>query len=181
MILHKHNPNWVNEFKRLESLYLSTLGDLTLRIEHIGSTAIKAISAKPILDIDIVIAKESDFITVKKKLEDLGYIHNGDQGIPGREAFIRRNNDVPYKQQSNPWANHHLYVCENDSRELKRHILFRDYLNTHPSERSEYESIKKHIEKEAKGDRKTYARIKESNGPCTTFIERILKKAEESL
>lgn len=155
------------------------LGRLLLRVEHVGSTAIEGIAAKPILDIDLVISKEVDFATIKVKLEEIGYRHNGDQGIPGREAFKRLDESVPFSKGRDRWMKHHLYVCMEGSEELDRHTRFRDYLNTHTPARTEYESIKRDIEARSSGDRKIYARIKETEGVCTAFVEKILKKAEQ--
>jgi GrpB-like predicted nucleotidyltransferase (UPF0157 family) len=179
MILHVHDPSWASEFGRLRSVYIATLGNLACAIEHVGSTAIQQIAAKPILDIDIVIAGESDLPAVTKKLEKLGYWHNGNQGIPGREAFKRRDEKVPYTEEPITWMNHHLYVCVRGSRELVRHILFRDYLKNEPKARAAYESIKKDIEARSNGDRKVYADLKEHEGICSAFVERILKQAEQ--
>ena len=178
MILQAHDSNWVSEFARLRSVYTATLRNLVCGVEHVGSTSIPQIAAKPILDIDIVITSESDLQAVIRKLEALGYWHNGDQGIPGREAFKRRDETVPYTEKTRTWMRHHLYVCVNGSRELARHILFRDYLNSNPEARAEYESIKKDIEARSNGDVKVYAALKENEGICSAFVERMLKQAE---
>lgn len=155
------------------------LGELIVGIEHVGSTAIGNIAAKPILDIDLVINDYSVFPEVIKKLESLGYRHNGDQGVPQREAFKRVDENVPWYRNGSSWMNHHLYVCPEDSLELSRHVAFRDFLNQHEEERMKYEEIKKEIESRSNGDRKTYAKIKEQEGSCSAFVESILKKAEQ--
>jgi GrpB-like predicted nucleotidyltransferase (UPF0157 family) len=178
MILHLHNPTWSQEFQRLEEKFRLSLGTLVHRVEHVGSTAIEGIAAKPILDIDLVISTEKDFPAVKEGLGKIGYRHNGDQGIPGREAFKRLDESVPHSKWMIHWMTHHLYVCVAGSRELDRHIRFRDYLNTHATAKAEYESIKREIEARSNGDRKVYAEIKETEGICTAFVERILKKAD---
>ena len=178
MILHNHDPNWSQEFERLRAVYSAALGDLALAIEHVGSTAVDQILAKPILDINIVIASDSDFTHAAMKLEALGYWHNGDQGIPGREVFKRKDDAVPYTEPACSWMSHHLYVCVSGSRELTRQMFFRDYLRTHPDARVEYESIKRDIAARSGGDRKVYAHIKEHEGVCSAFVERILKLAE---
>ena len=71
---------------------------------------------------------------VISRLQDIGYQHEGDLGIKGREAFRYEGKDHLQK--------HHLYVCPQDSMELKRHIAFRDYLRTHPEAVLEYSRIK---------------------------------------
>jgi len=99
---------------------LKTLGDTVLRIEHVGSTSVEGLSAKPIIDIDIVIKDHSAFELVKEKLALIGYVHEGDLEIKDREAFKYVGKE--YLQQ------HHLYVCPQNSAELARHITFRNYL-----------------------------------------------------
>ena len=126
MILEKHNTNWRLEFKRLKHVYIQTSGEYILGIEHIGSTSIPDLMAKPILDIDIFIQDYKVFPNIKNRLESLGYYHNGDQGIPYREAFKRKDEDVPYFDSEKNWMLHHLYVCPEFSTELKRHIRFRE-------------------------------------------------------
>ena len=91
-------------------------------------------SVKPIIDIDVIIEDTDCFEKVKTALETIGYQHEGDLGIPGREAFKYHGKEHLRK--------HHLYVCAKDSDELKRHLSFRDYLRTHPEAVKEYGRIK---------------------------------------
>lgn len=177
-ILQEHDPQWAHEFQRLKAVYQRALGEVMHSIEHVGSTAIKEIAAKPILDIDIVISDLSYFPEATRRLESLGYRHNGDQGIPGREAFKRVDERVPHDGASASWMNHHLYVCAVDSTELMRHVLFRDFLNAHQEARQAYEQIKKDIAARSGGDRKVYADIKENEEICSNFVENILIKAQ---
>ena len=104
------------------------------RIEHVGSTAVPGLSAKPIIDLDVVIRDSSAFHAAAAALEAIGYQHEGDLGIAGREAFRYDGKDHLQK--------HHLYVCAQDSAELKRHLAFRDYLRTHPEAVREYSRVK---------------------------------------
>ncbi len=178
MILQSHDPSWSQEFRWLEEAYQRSLGALVCRVEHVGSTAIEGIAAKPILDIDLVIASEEDFPAAKEGLERIGYHHNGDQGVPGREAFKQLDEGVPHSTKARRWMTHHLFVCVEGSRELDRHVTFRNYLNRHANAKAEYESLKREIESRSNGNRKVYATIKETEGSCTAFVEEILKKAE---
>ncbi len=179
MILVPHNSEWKMAFRKLEHVYKDVLGELLLSVEHVGSTAIEGIRAKPILDIDLVIENYSTFSEVNQRLESLGYQHNGDQGIPQREAFKRTDEKVPYWSSGCSWMDHHLYVCPTNSRELRRHIVFRDFLNHHGESRIQYEAIKKEIESRSRSDRKIYANIKENEGICSAFIESVLTRAEQ--
>ena len=105
-----------------------------LRIEHVGSTSVKGMSAKPCIDIDVVIRDCSVLHEVVQRLDAVGYIHEGDLGIKGREAF--KYTDKPHLMA------HHLYVCPQDSEELRRHITFRDYLRQNPESVKRYSKVK---------------------------------------
>ena len=130
-----YNPEWKNKFERIKSELLTSLSGKILSIEHVGSTSVEGLAAKPIIDIDVVI--NNNFEEVKDALEHIGYTHEGDLGIPGREAFR-------YENKSHLMV-HHLYVCNKDSKELHRHIAFRDYLRQHKEDRDKYSSIKKEM------------------------------------
>ena len=172
-MLEPHNINWSKEFAYLHAVYMRTLGQLALQIEHVGSTAVPALIAKPILDIDIVISGYETFPQVVAVLEQLGYSHNGDQGVPEREAFKSKDAFTPHTSPPKKWMKHHLYVCPKHSRELQRHLSFRDALRGSAQLRQDYEKLKISIASRAVGDRKTYARIKEEE--CKRFVEEILK------
>jgi len=176
MILSEYNPKWPVAFQALKSAYATSLSNLYVTIEHVGSTAIPGIMAKPIIDIDIVIKNYQVFPQVVEALAGLGYRHNGDQGIKHREAFKRADDFTPQFGPQKRWINHHLYVCPSFSVELGRQIAFRDYLRAHVDARSEYEEIKVSIAGKSGGDRKRYAAIKETE--CRDFVERILAKAD---
>ncbi|HEX4139142.1 MAG TPA: GrpB family protein [Candidatus Methylacidiphilales bacterium] len=169
-LLEPHNPAWSTEFSELSAVYEKSLGSLALRIEHVGSTAIPGLAAKPILDIDVVIADYSVFPQVIEALAKLGYSHNGDQGIPQREAFKPADEFAPHVSPPRAWRTHHLYVCPEQSPELARHLRFRDALRANSALREEYERIKRHLAAHAGDDRKIYARLKEE--ACRDFVSR---------
>ena len=85
-----YDPVWALEFLELKTVLLEKLGDERLTFEHVGSTSVPGLAAKPILDIDLIIADDLELQEqVIAKLENLGYSHVGDLGISGREAFNR--------------------------------------------------------------------------------------------
>lgn len=108
---------------------------MALSIEHVGSTSVYGLAAKPIIDIDIVINKASDLDEVIEKLNTIGYIHEGNLGIKDREAF-------KYEGKEH-LQTHHLYVCPKNSEELQRHITFRNFLRTHLDAVEFYSRVKK--------------------------------------
>jgi GrpB-like predicted nucleotidyltransferase (UPF0157 family) len=165
VIVKDYNPEWLSWFETLSSFFKSRLGRSVIRIEHVGSTSIPGMIAKPIIDFDIVI-NISDFDEVRSCLEVIGYAHQGDLGIPEREAFAI--NDHELKKQLPP---HHLYVCDLHSKELHRHLAFRDYLREHPEDARIYSKLKIHLVKEHSGDRELYIQGKDH------LVQEILEKA----
>lgn len=175
-MLSPYDAAWASEFAELRTVYINSLGDLVLRIEHVGSTAVPDLLAKPILDIDIVIQDYSVFSEIVGALESLGYEHRGDLGIFQREVFKPKGAAAPIGV-ARTFMSHHLYVCPESSPELRRHIRFRDVLRARPDLRREYETIKLDIAHRVGNDRRRYAEIKEME--CREFIERVLGQAEQ--
>ena len=173
MLISSYSPHWPSQFLQICELLTTALGPAHLRIEHIGSTAVPGLAAKPIIDIDIVYARDAPLMPITDALSTLGYFHNGDQGIPGREVFKRRkpSGGHPVLDQ----IQHHLYACPEGSPELRRHLLFRDYLLTNKKAREEYAKLKTDIASAAAQDRKLYAKLKEQG--AREFVERVLAAA----
>ena len=113
VVVQSYDKTWSYDFVVIRDELNTVLKDLALRIEHVGSTSVEGLSAKPIIDIDVVIQDRTDLPEVIAALQKLGYSHEGDQGIPGREAFKYEGKEHLRK--------HHLYVCALDAKELKRH------------------------------------------------------------
>ncbi|MCR5798509.1 MAG: GrpB family protein [Lachnospiraceae bacterium] len=134
VVVLPYDRQWGQDFRQIKNELKNALGDLALRIEHVGSTSVQGLSAKPIIDIDVVIKDYTVFEDVVFALNKIGYRHEGNMGIEGREAFKYDNKDHLKK--------HHLYVCPQDSAELARHIAFRDHLRRDPEAVREYSMIK---------------------------------------
>lgn len=133
VVLVAYDDQWPIQFEALAHVFKTACGSSVNAIHHVGSTSVPGLLAKPILDIDLEIDPEA-FATVKAHLERLGYSHEGDLGIVGREAF---------KNPQSPFPKHHLYVCVTGSAELKRHVAFRDALRKDPVLRDTYALIKR--------------------------------------
>jgi GrpB-like predicted nucleotidyltransferase (UPF0157 family) len=174
MVIEQYNKNWVKHFNQIKNVLEVNLTKI-IKIEHVGSTSIIGMYAKPVIDIDIVI-KNNDFEKTKGELELIGYSYEGNLGIIGREAF-KRNNII--KNEILDKINHHLYICAIDN-ELERHILFRNYLNKHYEAKMEYISIKKAIiEKYGNEDREKYILTKETE--YKWFFEKIIEEAKSEI
>ena len=169
MLITDYQPGWIDDFRALEQVFLSTPGLKTASVEHIGSTAVPGLAAKPIIDIDLVYEDEaSGFGLIRTSLESLGYTHVGDQGIQGREVFKRQGE---LHHQILDTIRHHLYVCHRSSAELDRHLFFRNYLRKNAEARHAYAQLKRSIAEQAHQDKKRYAALKEIE--ARTFFESI--------
>lgn len=134
VIVLPYNENWKADFEKIKAEVENAIGNLIISVEHVGSTSVVGLSAKPCIDIDVVIKDYSVFDAVVSSLAEIGYIHEGDLGIKDRHAF--RYTDKPHLQT------HHLYVCPQNSAELHRHITFRDFLRSNPDAVEKYSRVK---------------------------------------
>lgn len=154
VIVVPYNYEWAQNFIEIKNEIDFFLGDLVLRIEHVGSTSVEGLSAKPIIDIDVVIKDESFLKDVINKLAEIGYQYEGNLGIEGREAFSYTGKEH--------LLTHHLYVCTQNSRELERHIRFREYLRDNPQIVKEYSRIKEEAARLFPNDIDKYIEYKSS-------------------
>ena len=157
-----YNEGWRSDFEKIKNELENAIGDMVIAIEHVGSTSVQGMSAKPCIDIDVVIKDYSVFDILVSRLADIGYIHEGDLGIKDREAF--KYTDKPHLQS------HHLYVCPQYSAELHRHITFRDYLRTHPEAANEYSKVKEKAAQLFPDDIDSYIEFK---SPCIAKLYKL--------
>ncbi|ETT52149.1 GrpB family protein [Paenibacillus sp. FSL H7-689] len=175
IIIEDYNNEWPEMFSDLKSIIEQRLGDLVLRIEHVGSTAVPGLAAKPILDIDVVIDSMDLLPDVIQGLESLGYYHEGNLGVENREAFARKDANVPYSIVKIQKPEHHLYVCNKESKELLRHISFRDALISNPEFVVEYANLKKELAIRYRENRQSYTDGK------TEFVNKVLNEYGKNL
>jgi GrpB-like predicted nucleotidyltransferase (UPF0157 family)/8-oxo-dGTP pyrophosphatase MutT (NUDIX family) len=159
-----YDPAWKNEFENIKAILMPQIGDLILDIVHIGSTSVEGLAAKPIIDFNIVIESFEVFPALAGRLRDLGYEHQGDGGIPGRECFHK--SDDPGCKTS------HMYVCARNGREHLRNLAFRDYLRSHAGAREAYASLKHDLAARFRHDFGAYIDGKHE------FVEAILEMAK---
>jgi len=146
IILQDYNSKWADEFDALQDVLTTHLGSDIIGVEHVGSTSIPGMKAKPVIDLDIIIDKDGASLTdVILKLEKLGYTHRGNLGITGREAFQRKDDSTPFTATNKQWMNHHLYVCTEESIGLMNHLNLRNYLLAHPNKVIEYSKLKQDL------------------------------------
>ena len=169
-ILSPYTYHWITSFNLIKIELQLALAGIDFVIEHVGSTAVPNLDAKPIIDIDIIFKEKETFDLIKLKLESIGYYHNGNQGIEDREVFKRLSN----KENSIlDTISHHLYVCPVLSKALERHLLLRNHLQKNDAAKLQYQEIKYKLAIEAKQDRKKYAALKELH--INDFIDVIIE------
>ena len=164
VIIEDYDPHWPQLFEILRLRIAAVLDEMAISIEHVGSTSVPGLAAKPIIDIDVLLRSPTDLPVVIRKLAGLGYEHRGDLGISGREAFRASFGDV----------HHHLYVCPPGNREYERHIEFRNYLRTHGADANAYGVLKRELASRFVNDREAYNQAK------SAFVQRILQRTLES-
>ena len=162
VIVLPYDKAWKTDFEAVRREIEAAAGDLILGIEHVGSTSVEGMWAKPCIDLDVVIPDYTMLAAIIARLEAIGYEHEGDLGIPGREAF--RYSDKPHLKT------HHLYVCPQDSVELHRHITFRDYLRSHPEAVKQYSAVKEAAAELFPDDVDRYIAYK---SPCIAALYRL--------
>jgi GrpB-like predicted nucleotidyltransferase (UPF0157 family) len=165
IIVLDYDPTWPGIFQSLRKRIADALGDMAAAIEHVGSTAVPGLAAKPIIDIDVLLASEPMLSAAIEHLARLGYIPRGNLGVPEREAFYAPENDPP----------HHLYVCPPRSAEFRRHVAFRDYLRAHPKDAKMYGELKLVLAKRFREDRSAY------NNAKTEFVAEVTSRAIATL
>lgn len=144
------NWNWqkksTKEFERSCSSYCH-FRDEAVEIEHIGSTAISNIHAKPIVDI-LIECRDIDKIDVfNEKMIAAGYTALGEYGIPGRRFFLKMENNIRLVN---------LHIWQTGHSDIKRHLAFRDYMNKHPDVAEEYSKLKESLAKKFPHDIQAY-------------------------
>ena len=162
VVVLPYDAKWKSDFENIKQEIEHAIGDLIVGVEHVGSTSVDGLSAKPCIDIDVVIKDYSVFDDVIDKLASIGYIHEGNLGIEDREAF--KYLDKPHLQT------HHLYVCPQHSEELHRHITFRDFLRKTPEAVKRYGVVKEKAAQLFPDDIEKYIAYK---SPCIEELYKI--------
>jgi GrpB-like predicted nucleotidyltransferase (UPF0157 family) len=156
VVIVEYNENWPAIYERERQFIVSVLGDAITSIEHIGSTAVPGLSAKPTIDLMLLVERLAPEEIYACPLKTLGYIYVEEASNTNR-YFLKKGEPRAY----------HLHIVECDNYEHRRLIAFRDYLRLHPRVREEYEALKKALALKFCNDRKAYTNAK------TEFIRSI--------
>lgn len=162
IVIAHPDPSWSAAFAELRDRLLPAFAGLPVTIEHIGSTAVPGLAAKPIIDLVVVVPEPNDIPSGIECLASLGYEHEGDLGVPGREAF----------RSGLPDPAHHLYLAASDSPALVAQLAFRDALRADAAVAREYEELKRRLAATVSHDRAAYTDGK------TAFVLSVLRSIE---
>lgn len=161
VVVVPYDPGWPAVFTVLRARLAPALEGIAVAIEHVGSTAVPGLAAKPVVDIDVIIPPGSASLGAAiEALARLGYEHRASR-IQGREAF-RQPDGLP---------SHHLYVCPEGSLGVRNHLILRDYLRSHPDDADAYASLKLDLANRFPDDIAAYAEYK------TPFVLDLLRRA----
>jgi GrpB-like predicted nucleotidyltransferase (UPF0157 family) len=164
--LRPYNPAWQRLYAEEECRLREAIGQFVADIQHVGSTAIPGIEAKPIIDMLVALKSLGDFDEALEPLEQLGYELKEESGQPGRFFFAKGE---PARRT------HYLYLVEWNNFECRKLLGFRDYLRGHPDIAKEYAGLKRELARLYPDDRDSYTFGK--NG----FIRSVLLRAEIEL
>jgi GrpB-like predicted nucleotidyltransferase (UPF0157 family) len=146
-----YDPEWPLAFAAERERLLGSLGDAALRIDHIGSTAVPGMAAKPVIDIQISLRDLDDEDSYLPAVESLGYEVTGSLKEDHRFALLR---DGSGRRAV------HLHLCRAGGEWESRHLVLRDYLRTHPVIAREYGSLKETLAEDHRDDRQGYLAAK---------------------
>lgn len=158
-----HDSNWQQEFKNEAQRITDALGENVVTVDHVGSTAIPGIYAKPVLDL-LLVARGVEALDEKQsEIEALGYEARGEYGIPGRRFYRRDNSEGD--------RTHQIHAFEVGSPQIARHLAFRDYMIAHPDAAQAYSDLKRTLAAQHPNDSEAYMDGKDA------FIQAIDRRA----
>jgi NAD-dependent deacetylase len=135
-----YDPDWPRRFELEADLVEDALGDAVVAVEHMGSTAVPGLAAKPVIDLSVGLRRAELFQVQITAMERLGYEYLGENGLPGRLFF--RKNEAGKRI-------HHVHAVEHDGEHWHRHRALRDYLRAHPEEAERYAAEKRRLANQA--------------------------------
>lgn len=157
-----YQVEWAHRFADLGKGLRARLGDVAVRIDHIGSTAVPGMAAKPIIDIQISVADLEPLAAFQDPLEELGYVWRADN-LDRTKRYFREAPGTPRT---------HIHVRRSGSWQEQSALLFRDYLRAHPNDADRYADLKRELAEKHRADRSSYS---EAKGP---FIWQLMPRAD---
>jgi len=163
VVIAVYDLSWPEIYAGEAQAIRQALGDILVGVEHVGSTAIPGLAAKPVIDILVGVTVLAEAEAKIPALEALGYECRGENGIPRRLFF--RKGLVEFRRT------HHLHMVEAGHEQWKSLLAFRDYLRSHPGDAQRYEALKRALAEQFRDNRAAYSKGK------TQFVQATLEKA----
>lgn len=160
IVVTPYNPEWPALFEAEALKIRKALGDNCIAVHHVGSTSVPGLSAKPVIDMIVVLKNPEEAI---RPLESLGFVYKGEFNIPMRFYFNR--------------VGVNLHVYEEGHPEIELNLLFRDYLRNHPEVRDEYARLKETLLKDSASFEKKNSIFTGYTLGKDAFIRKVLKAA----
>ncbi|MGI8490605.1 GrpB family protein [Pectobacterium sp. S5] len=146
-----YDPQWATKYETAACAIAQALGEVAVRLHHIGSTAVPGLPAKPVIDMLLEVISLSDLDRLDHVMVDLGYRPRGENGIAGRRYYTKGGDD----------RTHHLHAFVVGDGHIQRHLAFRDYLRANPSVCTEYAAIKRAAARACDNDAARYSQLKD--------------------
>jgi len=166
----EYDPNWVNQFNDIKNFLMGIFGDAVVQIEHVGSTSIPGMKAKPIIDVLVVVNNMQDFAKEKEQMVSAGYEWGAN--------YIAPNTLIFFKQNPGGEKTENIHVCEAGSQKEKQFIIMRDFFRAHPEKARQYTDLK---EKNSQIYSDDYPAYRSAKKPFLDEIEQEARKWEESM
>src|SRR4051794_3066234 len=160
IVIADYDPNWAAKFQQHANVLARALGHQALAIEHVGSTSVPGLAAKPIIDIDVLVADSSDEPSYLPALVQAGYV-----------LRVREPDWHQHRMFRTPEFDVHVHIFSRGSVELARHLAFRDRLRVNEEDRRLYESVKRKLAQQDWSDMNAYAAAK------SEVVEQIIARA----
>ncbi len=158
--LQNYDPNWVKKFDEIKLLLQSVFGNKALKIEHVGSTSIPGMKAKPIIDVLVVVEKMEEFLEQREKMISFGYEWG--------ENYIAPNTQLFFKMADDGSKTENIHICESGEPKEKQFLVMRDFFRTFPEKAKEYSDLK---EKNQALHPDDYPAYREAKAPFLQSIE----------
>lgn len=145
------NEQWFCQYEEEKERLIKIFGIEVLAIHHIGSTSVKGLKAKPIIDILVVVKEITRVDVFNDAMREIGYEAKGENGIPKRRYF----------QKGGDFRTHHVHIYQVGDVEIDRHLVFRDYLRMYPKIAEQYGNLKEKLAKQYLYEIAAYSKGKE--------------------
>ena len=164
-----YDPSWPTLFAKERDRILEAVGQWVEEVEHVGSTAIPGLDAKPVVDLMAGLKSMADASSCVEPLTNLGYSHWAEGAQPHHHLFVK------FVDPEMSARTHNLHLVEAGGQYWEERLLFRDYLRKHPEAAKEYAQLKHRLASRHREDREAYTEAK------ADFVCKVVRRAENAL